>query len=176
MRWVALAGQVLEHSELVRLGRAYVALAHERTGAAAHVMAPSYESVACIAHAAGYAHEPPRVRELVPAHATAAGKALLASRARWRESVLEIDLPRYTERTIVEPAVLRTHLDAVLSEGYAVEDGEYQEGVCAVAAPVFSAGEAVAALSLSGPGLRSDDVLADVLDIAARLTEELGRG
>ena len=176
LRVVALAGWTLERSELTRLGRPYVALLHERTGAAAHLMAPSYASAVCVAHAAGYAHERPRVRELVPAHATAAGKALLAFRRRWRESVLDSELERFTERTIVEPEVLRVHLEAVLNDGYATEDGEYQHGVCAVAAPVFQADQAVAALSLSGPGLRNDDVLAEVLDTAARLSEELGRG
>src|ERR1700712_1202572 len=52
MRWVALAGQVLERSELARVGRPYVELVHERTGAAAHLVSPSYESVVCVVHAA----------------------------------------------------------------------------------------------------------------------------
>jgi IclR family acetate operon transcriptional repressor len=173
LRLVALAGWTLERSELTRLGRPYIALLRERTGAVAHLVSPSYAAVVCVAHAAGREHESSRVRELVPAHATAGGKALLAFRRRWRESILDGELERFTERTIVEPEVLRVHLDAVLRDGYATEDGEYQDGIRAVAAPVFQHEMAVAALSLSGPGLHRDEAVTEVLDTAARLSQEL---
>ena len=49
---------------------------------------PSYRSALCLVHRAGGADARPQLRELVPAHATAGGKVLLAFRDAWRESVL----------------------------------------------------------------------------------------
>ena len=104
MRLVALAAQVLEHSPVARRGRPYVELLHERTRVASHLMAPSYGSVVCLSHAAlGSQDEHPHLRELVPAHATAAGKALLAHRDPWRRSLIAAGLAPHTDRTLTDP-------------------------------------------------------------------------
>jgi DNA-binding IclR family transcriptional regulator len=177
MRLVALAGQVIENSPLARRARPYVTLLHERTGAAAHLVVPSYQQVLCIVHRAdGENDAPPRVRELVPAHATAGGKALLAWREAWRDSVLSRPLARHTDRTITDAAELRAVLDDVRTAGYAVEDGEYQVGVRAVAAPVQVAGEAIGALCLSGPALDVEVAARQVLQCAREVADDLGRG
>ncbi|HEY6758202.1 MAG TPA: IclR family transcriptional regulator [Baekduia sp.] len=177
MRLVALAGQVIGNSELARRGRPYVALAQERTGAVAHLVVPSYQEVVCVVHCAGDApDEPPRVRELVPAHCTAGGKALLAWRAPWRDSVLSAALERFTDRTITDPARLREQLAAVREAGHAVEDGEYQVGVRAVAAPVLVGDAAVAALSISGRGLDVARAAEQVQASAADLGRDLAHG
>jgi DNA-binding IclR family transcriptional regulator len=175
MRLVALAGQVVERSSVARSARPYVSLLRERTGATAHLVVPSYQSVMCLVHA-GPGHEDtrPRVRELVPAHATAGGKVLLAWRDRWRESVLGEPLARHTDTTIVDAGALRRALEQVRAQGHAIEDGEYQAGVRAVAAPVLIAGEAVAALTASGRALEVDAAV--VAQTATALTEDLGRG
>ena len=152
MRLVALAGQIVDGSALARRGRPYVALAQERSGATAHLLVPSYGSVLCLAHCGGADEEiRPRLRELVPAHCAAGGKVLLAWRDRWRETLLARPLERVTSRTVTDARVLRNELDVVRREGYAIEDGELQPKVCAVAAAVRTAGgEVVAALSVSG--------------------------
>jgi len=179
MRLVALAGQIVENSDLARRARPYAALLHERTGAVAHVVVPSYRSVLCVVHCAGDARdEPPRVRELVPAHCTAGGKALLAWREPWRDSVLAQPLQRFTDRTIVDAAVLREALAVVRDTGRAVEDGEYQDGVRAVAAPAIAGddGSVPAAVSVSGRGLVVADVIGAVERCAADLGRDLRRG
>ena len=54
-------------------------------------MIPSYRGVACVLHCddAGPQHlAQPMLRELLPAHASAAGKVLLAFRQPWRDSIL----------------------------------------------------------------------------------------
>ena len=63
----------------------------------------------------------PRLRELVPAHCTAGGKALLAARERWRASLLSAPLRAYTERTVTEPARGGARGLATLERGYAIE-------------------------------------------------------
>jgi DNA-binding IclR family transcriptional regulator len=177
MRLVALAGQIVENSTLVHDARPHVVLLHERTGAAAHLVVPSYGSVLCLLHAGEAGdHVRPRLREVVPAHCTAGGKVLLAWRDRWRDSVLSRALTRYTDQTTVDPSRLREQLERIRVDGYALEEGEYQLGVRAVAAAVVINGEAIAALTATGYELDCDQVLGAVLQTAAELREHLERG
>jgi len=174
MRIVAIAGQVVDNSPLARRARPYVTLLCEQSRATAHLAVPSYQSVLCLVHESrGTAEARPHLRELVPAHCTAGGKALLAWRERWRESVLATSLHPYTDRTIVDPAELRRMLDASRKQGFAVEDGEYQARVRAVAAPVWIEGEAVAALTASARDLDVDAAAQRAVVLAAQLTENL---
>ena len=84
-------------------------------------------------------------------HAVANGKVLLAYGALPRPGALE----RYTPRTITTFAALDAELAAVRRDGYATAVAELEEGLVAVAAPVFDpAGKCVAALSISGPEFR----------------------
>jgi DNA-binding IclR family transcriptional regulator len=177
MRLVALAAQQLERDPIARRGRPYVDLLHERTGVAGHLVVPSYESVVCVCHAAeAEQDERPHLRELVPAHCTAAGKMLLAHRDAWRRSLIEAGLVSFTDRTITDPASLTDELDQIRADGHATENGEYQERVQAVAAPVEFGGEVVAAVSAAGRRLDIDAVLPHVLRAARDLTADLADG
>jgi len=93
-------------------------------------------------------------------HAVANGKVLLAY------GVIPIprQLERYTEHTITTPAALHDELAAVRRNGYATATAELEEGLAAVAAPVFDGtGTCVAALSVSGPAYRMPPELLDEL-------------
>jgi DNA-binding IclR family transcriptional regulator len=84
-------------------------------------------------------------------HAVANGKVLLAYGALPRPSSLE----RYTPQTITSLDELEGQLAAIRRDGYATAAAELEEGLVAVAAPVFDpAGACVAALSVSGPEYR----------------------
>jgi DNA-binding IclR family transcriptional regulator len=176
MRLVALAGQVVETSPIARRARPYVALLHERAGMTAHLVVPSYRSVVCLVHRASSEPEdaPPRLRELVPAHCTAGGKALLAFRDRWRESLLAAPLEAFTNQTVTDAGVLRRELETVREVGHAIEDGEYQPRLRAVAAPVFGAdGEVVGALSVAGRQLDLTAAAREVVRTARELSDDL---
>jgi DNA-binding IclR family transcriptional regulator len=144
---------------------------HDRTGCVAQVMVPSYRSVLCLASRGGDPHP----RKLIPAHATAGGKVLLAHRHPWRESVLERPLERMTERTVVDPDALRDECQAIVDRGFAFEDGEYLEGLQSVAAPVVDeTGEVMIAVALTGS--RELDVtthIDTVRDAAGALQQQL---
>ncbi|QBD77801.1 IclR family transcriptional regulator [Ktedonosporobacter rubrisoli] len=92
-------------------------------------------------------------------HCTGCGKVLLAYQP---ESVIaaiiaETGLPRSTEVTITDPGQLQQELDLIRQRGYALDNGEQEEGVRCLAVPVYSLqGRVVAALSVSGPGSRLD--------------------
>jgi DNA-binding IclR family transcriptional regulator len=180
MRIVALAGQIVEHSELVQAALSHVERLHEETGASAHLGAPSYRSVLCLAHKGGAAVVRPQLRELVPCHCTATGKTLLAYREPWRKSVLSQPLTRHTDRTLVEPAVLAREVERVRERGFAIEDREYQADARGIAAPVRDhTGEVVAALGISASleALPSEQLLVRAMlvrESAARLSEALG--
>lgn len=173
MRLVALAGQIAERSPLAARARPYVRLLHERTGATAHLVVPSYDRVLCLVHAGPADDVRAQLRELVPAHCTAGGKALLAGRERWRESVLSVPLERHTDRTVTDPVALRRVLERAASEGFATEDEEYHPAVRAVAAPVVVGGEVVAALTASGERLDLKLAAPHAVRTAAELSDDL---
>jgi IclR family acetate operon transcriptional repressor len=84
-------------------------------------------------------------------HAVANGKVLMAYGAIGIPRQLE----RYTEHTITTHEALQAELAAVRRDGWAQATAELEEGLVAVAAPVFDGtGACVAALSVSGPAYR----------------------
>jgi IclR family transcriptional regulator, acetate operon repressor len=157
MRVVALAGQVVEHAELTGTAAPHVAALRDQLGESCHLCVPSHLFALCLVHAqADTAAAPrPHLRELVPCHCTAAGKALLAWREPWREAVLAQRLESFTERTLTGPEFLRRELTRTVVRGYAVEDREYDPDTRGLAAPVYSdKGEAAAALAVVAPAAR----------------------
>lgn len=92
----------------------------------------------------------------LPLHSTAAGKVQLAfiADADLRDALIE-DLPRFTERTVVERSVVRDQLLQVAERGYAVELGEHLDEVNSVAVPIRDyTRNVVGSLALSGPAYR----------------------
>lgn len=175
LRMPALTAQMIDRFDLARRARPYIELLHERTGATAHMVVPSYGSVVCVCHAADGGGERPHLREVVPAHCSAGGKALLAYREPWAASILAAPLERCTPDTLTVPDALAVNLAKVRDRGHAVEDGELQAGVRAVAAPVFVGSEAVAAVSISGPKLGTQDAVPHVAKTAQQLGLDLAR-
>jgi IclR family KDG regulon transcriptional repressor len=93
----------------------------------------------------------------LPAHSTAAGKVLLASRPsdEVTQVVAREGLVRMTERSIVSSEKLRAELAGVRRRGFAHEDEEHAVGTCAVAAPILHARrDVIAAVSMSVPAQR----------------------
>ena len=65
------------------------------------------------------------------------------------------DLPSYTDRTIVDLAVLEVEVIRARERGWAEALGEREEDLNAVAAPVLSPhGQLVAVLGVQGPAVR----------------------
>jgi len=93
----------------------------------------------------------------LPAHAVSTGKALLAYQweVRLREILNHMNLARYTDRTITDPRLLLEELRHVRANGYAISCGELEDGIDAVAAPIFDhLNTVVAAVSIGGPSER----------------------
>lgn len=93
-----------------------------------------------------------------PLHAGACPLAILAALpADWQARVLEQapQLPRYTDRTVVDPAELRRLLAQVRADGFAISDNDVDPGARAVGAAILdSSGWPVGAVSVAGPAAR----------------------
>ncbi|MGH2801236.1 MAG: IclR family transcriptional regulator [Thermoleophilaceae bacterium] len=168
LRVAALASQAVKRSELARVAAPVVALLHTQTALTAHLVSPSYDCVLCLVHGAEDGTSTPRLGELVPAHCTAGGKALLAGRDRWRESLLSSPLRAYTDRTITDPGAVEREAATTRERGYAIEDGEYRPGVRALAAPVHDGARAtIAAIGVSTSGNVDVEAVSDDVTRAA---------
>jgi IclR family acetate operon transcriptional repressor len=130
-------------------------------------------------HAPIRAFFPPGTRAAL--HASGIGKVLLAAMpSERRAAVLPDPLPRFTSRTLTDPAGLGADLEAAAARGFAVDDEERNEGMRCIAAPVRNLhGEVVAGLSISGPVARVtpervEGLAAGVIEAAARVSRLLG--
>ncbi|HLI90605.1 MAG TPA: IclR family transcriptional regulator [Ktedonobacteraceae bacterium] len=95
----------------------------------------------------------------VPLHCTGGGKVLLAYQPESviTSTIAETGLQRYTETTITDPGQLQQELEQIRQQGYAIDNGEHEEGVRCLAVPVYGPqGRVVAAVSISGPSSRLD--------------------
>lgn len=95
---------------------------------------------------------------LYPLHSSVDGKVLLA----WRGEA-EIHrylsgsrgLEQFTQSTITDPKKLWVHLAQIRKNGYAVTDGEYEDGIYAVSVPIFAPdGSVIASFCVGGPKFR----------------------
>lgn len=96
------------------------------------------------------------IGQRTPLHATSAGKVFLAnlSPAELKLSLAE-GLPRFTDHTIVDAAVLVGQLDQVRTAGYSFVLEEHERGLVAVAAPIRDVdGRVIAAITIAGPTFR----------------------
>lgn len=87
------------------------------------------------------------------AHARASGKLLLAlARPSLRATYLETHpVKPLTSRTIVDPEKLDREFLRIRSQGYALDEGEFVDGVACVSAPLSEDGSTIAAVTLSAP-------------------------
>lgn len=118
--------------------------------------------------------------EHVPLHCTASGKLLLALMPQpKREALLaRLTLQRMTPRTITSAKALRAACTVIAAAGHSLDEGEFIDGLLAIAVPVFdAAGEIRATLATHAPASRMtrDAALAHlpVLHAAAGRMREL---
>src|SRR5215210_982408 len=112
------------------------------------------QGVSCLGCSFGHDREEVLTRgEVLPAHATAAGKALLAFAPETEvRRILARRSPAHTGRTAITSEALREALATVRLRGVAVTHGERRADEWAVAAPVFGPTGVIAALEMAGTG------------------------
>ncbi|GAA3750810.1 IclR family transcriptional regulator C-terminal domain-containing protein [Plantactinospora mayteni] len=120
-----------------------------------------------------------------PAYATSMGRVLLAAQpAQWLDTYFDTaELRPLTRRTITDPVRLRTILNRIGTQGYAIVDQELEEGLRSLAAPIRDAdGAVIAALNVSAHASRGSsevirkELLPPLLATAKRIEEDLRGG
>jgi DNA-binding IclR family transcriptional regulator len=122
------------------------------------------------------------VGSVLPLHATALGKAVLAYvEDEVRDDLLSDDLARLTGQTLCTAPALAKELAATRERGYALEKEEAVIGEAGVAAPIFDRnGDAVGAVGVAGPRERvlkrgRERIVANaVLEAARGISRDLG--
>jgi DNA-binding IclR family transcriptional regulator len=108
----------------------------------------------------------------VPYHCSALGKVLLAYGAA---TIPMGPLPKLTSKSITQRDKLLKELELVRKTGYAILNGELEDGLVAVAVPVVeSDGRVIASMSISGPNNRLS--LKDVQRIGTMIIEQVNEG
>ncbi len=149
-----LAGAVHERLDIRALARPHLAELAGLTRETATLSVPAEHEAVTL----DFVQSPLSVRSVAEvgrtsaAHATAVGKVFSGPR---RNSPPSGDLPAYTERTIVDLAVLDVAVARARERGWAEALGEREEDLNAVAVPVLGpAGQLVAILGIQGPAVR----------------------
>jgi DNA-binding IclR family transcriptional regulator len=122
------------------------------------------------------------VGALLPAHASALGKILLAHHAYAAAELVRSGLESFTPATITDPDTLERELERVRQRGWAADIGELVNGEVSCAAPILDRrGVTVGAMGVSGPPDRllaarqpRGDLVAFVREAARAVSRELG--
>ena len=119
----------------------------------------------------------------LPAHATSMGRVLLAAldRDQLEAYLSEASLERFTSKTVTNPETLRSLLDQVRAQGYALVDEELELGLRSIAVPITDKSRRViAALNLSTQANRTskeqviNSMLPPLRTCAVRISRTLG--
>jgi DNA-binding IclR family transcriptional regulator len=122
---------------------------------------------------------------VVPLHASALGKVLLAFDPGAARSVVNQDLPALTSRTITGKVVLQRELAVIRDLGWAGSVGEVDQGVAGIAAPIRDrGGYVVAVVGIEGSIDRICDeklrprpaLITQVVRAGRAISRELGHG
>lgn len=157
MKILLLGSAILDNMDLRTIARPYIQKLLNITKETVHLsVLDKYEAV----YIDKFESPDSRIRlnsqigKRVPLHCTAVGKILLLGYGgeELQEYVERKGLNKFTKNTITTLEELNRELATVATNGYAIDDVEFEEGIRCVAAPIYDrTGNIIAALSVSGP-------------------------
>lgn len=161
LKLLRLSSQVVEGTDVAKVVHPHLSHIAETTGETVHLVLLDHDEAVYVAKV----ESPSPIRMYskigmrVPLHCTGVGKVILAHLPE--ERLLRLldggRLQRFTDKTITEPEVLRSHLGEVRLRGYAIDDGEHEEQVRCIAAPLFARNrQVVGAMSIAAVSYRVD--------------------
>ena len=116
----------------------------------------------------------------LPAFSTASGKAILSFLPEEIvQQLLARGIPQYTPRTLTSPGDLMEDFYRARERGFAISEQEFEDGINAIAAPVFNASrEPIASISVAGPAYRLSkermmEISSSVMDTANKIAHEV---
>ena len=151
----ALGYLALDTLEVAEVARPYIAALHRRCGETIHLGLFEESDIIYV----GKVESPnrpvrlnSRIGKRAPLHCTGLGKAILASldHERAMAAIGARGLQRFTATTITSFEALQEEMALTRDRGYAIDNGEHNELVRCVAAPIFDhTGEVKAAISIT---------------------------
>lgn len=169
LKLLTLGGQVREHEQLYHLGKDDVDELADQTGEQASLVVERDGQAITLYQSTGDAttESVTHAGKVEDLHCTAAGKVILEgyTDAELDDFLSTATLDSYTDRTITDPAELRTAIDEVRDRGVAFDDQERYDGVRCVAAPITEGEQhVIGVVSVSGPAERlTDDRFRDTI-------------
>ena len=111
-------------------------------------------------------------------HVTAGGKVILAflSDSQLKEYFKKTEWKSFTSRSMTVKELVLTQLEEIRENGYAINRGEYEEEIMAIAAPIFENKEVIAALIVQFPTFRyREEELYDKAPEVIATAERIGK-
>ena len=175
--WCELANTVLQRLDVRVVARPHLEVVATSLGETATLSVPGDPDAVTVdfVRSQRYVQGNTTVGRPSVAHATAAGKVMLAFMGRRPRPPLRA----YTERTIVDPRALDAELEQVRRRGFAEAFEERELDLNAVAAPVFGSEGLAGIVAVHGPVRRfgrtaARKALPLLLGHAAAISRELG--
>ena len=116
--------------------------------------------------------------EGAPTYCTGVGKAFLAYQEdHVVQRIIDEGLTRYTKTTITDPDILKRELLDIRERGYAIDNGEHEDDLRCIAAPIRNSSEQVfAAISTYSTADRFPDSRIEIVaSIVIEASEEISR-
>lgn len=178
LRWYELGNKVEENLDIKRAAMEPLAQLRDRTQLTCHLGVLEGSSAIYVLKLESPTAIVIRswVGRRLSLHSSGLGKALLAwlPEAKLNSILPDIDFVRRTGTTIVSVDAFREELAATRKRGWAFDNAEDNDGVYCIAAPLLNAaGEATAAISMSG--VSSQINLANLDDTAAAVVATANR-
>lgn len=157
-----LASAILHGTTFIDVARANMRALVARTGESACLNLLDAPNAAFTVSAVEECGEPLqyvlRMGELLPLHAGASGKSILAFQPpALMKRVLSRKLERVTRGTVVDAQTLREQLASIRKAGHCVSYGERLEGAVGIAAPILDHADlAIGSVQLTVPKVRFD--------------------
>lgn len=155
LKLVYLSSLVKDRKELIQLINPYLRKLSQEYQVSAHLAVYDKRGAMIVdkVTAGPLIYMDSRVGAVLPIHACATGKCLLAygDEKETHRIVHNLTLERFTDQTITDPRILEDELCLIRKRGYALDAEESNPGLYCIAVPIFNSGKTiVAAISLSG--------------------------
>lgn len=180
MKLVSLGQQVLSQVSVREAASEPVRTMHAVTGNTVHVAALIGDDVVYVDKVEDDSgvRMYSRVGAPVRLHCSGVGKAILASlRGQSRKRLLSrVTLEKYTSKTITDRDELEAELEVIADQGWAADDGEFEDFVNCVAVPITSSAGVVGALSVTAIRMVNTlDDLKEFLPLMKRVAGQISR-
>lgn len=157
-RLMDIAGHHLTFTRLAEVGGEHLRTLTYQTEETAVLAVRAGSHAICLRqtvspHSDRYAFQ---INQLLPLHAGAGSRVLLAFAPRAILDLTLSHLTKYSENTPA-PQELQGLLARTRQDGFTISLGEYQEGAVAIAIPVFVSGDLACSLTVAGPRERCDN-------------------